>query len=139
MAQFDVHAQKAEMFWDLAQKHYGRVGLPFITINLAMYAVGHFVEALLARQLRHPSSPARGVPHGDREAMLRKYLVPQNIVGARWADHYSELSARRDTFIDGGAPDRGSAAEYMALAAPLVSYLKGRVSATAQKSDSKDS
>ncbi|MGE0278523.1 MAG: hypothetical protein AB7R40_24265 [Nitrospiraceae bacterium] len=139
MAQLDVHVQKAEMFWGLAQKHYGRVGLPFMTINLAMYALGHFVEALLAHQLRHPSSPVRGVPHGDREAMLRKYLVPQNIVAASWADHYSELSARRDTFIDGGIPDRGSAAEYMALAAPLVSYLKGRVTAIAQRSDTKDS
>jgi hypothetical protein len=139
MAQYDVHLQKGEMFWDLAQKHYGRAGLPFITINLAMYALGHLVEALLARQLRHPSSPARGVPHGDREAMLRKYLVPPGIVAANWADHYSELSARRDTFIDGGVPDQRSAAEYMALAASVISYLQGRINATAHESDSRGS
>lgn len=130
MAQFDVHVQKAEMFWELAQKHYAGSGIPFLCINLAMYAVGHYVEALLARQHRHPSSPPRGVPHGDRESMLRKYLVAKDIVSASWADHYSELSASRDTFIDGGIPDRRLAEEYMVLATPLVTYLTTRLGAS---------
>lgn len=137
MAQYDVHVQKAEMFWDLAQRQYAVGGIPFICINLAMYAVGHYVEALLARQHRHPSSPPRGVPHGDREAMLRKYLVTNNVVAANWADSYSELSGRRDTFIDGGIPNRKAAAEYMDLATPLVAYLKTRVLPTGRTKDPK--
>jgi len=132
MAKYDAHVQKAEMFWELAQKHHAEGGIPFMCINLAMYAVGHYVEALLARLRRHPSSPPRGVPHGDREAMLRKYLVAQNIVSASWADHYSELSARRDTFIDGGIPDQRAAAEYLALATPLTAFLKTRLGMAGQ-------
>lgn len=128
MAQHHVHLGKAGMFWQMAQKKFAAGVTPFVCINLVMYAVGHYIEALLARQNRHPSSPPRGVPHADREVMLRKYLVARNIVAEKWADVYSELVGRRDTFIEGGVPDRRSVEEYMALAAPLIEYLGTRLS-----------
>ena len=130
MAQEQVHLQKAALFWQLAERKFEAHATPFLCVNLAMYTVGHLIEALLARQSRHPASQPKGVPHGDRDAMLRKLLVPQKIVAEEWANCYSELVGRRDTFIEGGIPQRSAVTEFMSLAAPMVTYLYARLSST---------
>lgn len=127
MAQEQVHLQKAEVFWLLARDSFKRQATPFLCVNFAMYAVGHLVEALLARRGLHPSSQPRGVPHADRGALLKTALVPDTVPQA-WADRYAELVGRRDTFIEGGIPQRLFAEEFMALAQPMVEFLQQRLS-----------
>ena len=78
----------------------------------------------MADEGRHPSSPPRGVPHGDREALLRKVLVGTGRLEKMWADRYAELVSRRDTFIDGGMQDRAFVEEYMILAEPFIRRLQ---------------
>lgn len=124
MATQKQHNEKSEMFWKLAQDHYNRKTTPFICMNLLMYTVGHLVEGLLAAQGRHPGSPVRGVPHGDRGALLRKHLVGKGMLTEADADCYGEMVAQRDTFIDGGVQDRAFIEKYMALSRPLVERLQ---------------
>lgn len=123
MAQLQVHVEKADMFWRLAQTKFEAKATPFICMNLVMYTIGHLIEALLARQNRHPGSPPRGVMHASREAMLRKNLVSTKIVEEKWANSYTELHDSRDTFLDGGITGREFLDEYMRQAKPLVAYL----------------
>lgn len=118
------HNGKSEMFWELAQDHYKQQTTPFICMNLVMYTVGHLVEGLLAAQGRHPGSPVRGVPHGDRGALFRKHLVGNGMLTEADVDIYGEMVAQRDTFIDGGVQDRAFIEKYMALAQPLISRLQ---------------
>lgn len=130
MARYAQHAEKADMFWRLAQKHCRQEGTPFLGMNLVMYTVGHLVEALLAREGRHPGSPVRGVPHGDRGALLRACLVRDG--GLTEADSvcYGKLVADRDTFIDGGIQDRIFLDNYLATAQPLIDRLRKLVAAS---------
>lgn len=72
---FDVRTKWAEMFSEFSENSDGSGSLPFMTNKLAMYAPGHFAAALPAWRPRHRISPARGVPHSDRLAMLSTYLV----------------------------------------------------------------
>lgn len=123
MARYAAHMTKAELCWTLAQEQYEKSGTPFICMNLTMYTVGHLVEAMLAREGRHPVSPPRGVPHGDRDMLLRKVLIGRGKLESEWGDRYSELVAQRDTFIDGGNQDRAFIERYMALARPFIDRL----------------
>jgi hypothetical protein len=124
MATRKDHLVKHELFWKLAQEKYRQGATPFLCMNLIMYTVGHLIEALLAEEGRHPSSPPRGVPHGDRETLLRKVLIGRGRLEEMWAERYAELVARRDTFIDGGMQDRAFVQEYMKLAEPFIQRLQ---------------
>jgi hypothetical protein len=124
MATREEHIGKYELFWSLAQKHYREGTTPFLCMNLIMYTVGHLIEALLAEEGRHPSSPLRGVPHADRETLLRKVLIAKGRLEEPWADCYAELVSRRDTFIDGGTQDRAFVERYMTLAQPFIERLQ---------------
>jgi hypothetical protein len=124
MAKQAQHAEKAALFWKLAQEQYKQQATPFICMNLIMYTVGHLIESVLAEQGRHPGSPVRGVPHADRGALLRRYLVGEGKLDEANADCYGELVAQRDTFIDGGIQDRAFVERYMALAQPLIARLQ---------------
>lgn len=124
MAIRSLHLEKAQMFWDLAGNWHRDKRTEFMCINLVMYAVGHLIEAVLAEDNRHPGCAARGVPHGDRDVLMRRYLVGGKRLEAVWADTYSELVSRRDTFIDGGPPTRQAVENYRKLAEPLVVRLK---------------
>jgi hypothetical protein len=127
MATRKDHLAKYELFWKLAQEKCRQGATPFLCMNLIMYTVGHLIEALLAEEGRHPSSPPRGVPHGDRETLLRKVLIGKGRLEGMWADRYAELVARRDTFIDGGMQDRAFVQEYMKLAKPFIQRLQALV------------
>jgi hypothetical protein len=124
MATREQHIGKYRLFWELAQNKYRDGATPFLCVNLIMYTVGHLIEALLAEEGRHPSSPPRGVPHADREALLRKILVARGRLEEHWAGCYAELVARRDTFIDGGVQDRAFVEKYLALARPFIRRLE---------------
>jgi uncharacterized protein (UPF0332 family) len=124
MATREQHIRKYRLFWELAQKKYREAATPFLCMNLIMYSVGHLIEALLAEEGRHPSSPPRGVPHADREALLRKVLVAKGRLEETWVECYSELVAQRDTFIDGGVQDRAFVERYMTLARPFIQRLQ---------------
>jgi hypothetical protein len=124
MARREDHLTKSKMFWALAQEKYQNGATPFLCMNLIMYTVGHLIEASLAEFGRHPSSPPRGVPHGDRDALLRKVLIGNGRLEPEWGERYAELVSRRDTFIDGGVQDRAFLESYMALARPLVERLQ---------------
>jgi hypothetical protein len=130
MATREEHICKYRLFWNLAQKKYSEQATPFLCMNLIMYTVGHLIEALLAEEGRHPSSPPRGVPHADRDALLRKVLIGKGRLEEKWADCYAELVARRDTFIDGGLQDRAFVERYMALARPFIERLQALASPT---------
>jgi hypothetical protein len=124
MATREDHIAKYELFWKLARQKHREGATPFLCMNLIMYTVGHLIEATLAEEGRHPSSPMRGVPHADREVLLRKVLVGKGRLEEAWADRYGELVSRRDTFIDGGVQDRAFVEEYMELAAPFIKRLQ---------------
>jgi hypothetical protein len=124
MSRREDHLTKAEMFWSLAQEKYRQEATPFLCMNLIMYTVGHLIEALLAEAGRHPSSPPRGVPHADRESLLRKSLIASGRLEDSWADCYVDLVAQRDTFIDGGLQDRAFVDRYMELARPFIKRLQ---------------
>ncbi len=124
MAQREEHVSKADLFWHLAEEKFRAGATPFLCMNLIMYTVGHLIEAALAEYGRHPSSPPRGVPHADRDTLLRKVLIGNGRIEPEWGDRYAELVARRDTFIDGGTQDRAFVESYMALAQPFVARLK---------------
>ena len=124
MAKQTQHAEKANLFWKLAQEQYKQRATPFICMNLIMYTVGHLIESLLAEQGRHPGSPVRGVPHADRGALMRRHLVGEGKLDEANADCYGELVALRDTFIDGGIQDRAFVERYMTLAQPLIDRLQ---------------
>jgi hypothetical protein len=124
MARREEHLSKADIFWNLAQTKVRKEATPFLCMNLIMYTVGHLIEALLAEHGRHPSSPPRGVPHGDRDVLLRKVLIGNGRLEPEWGDRYSELVARRDTFIDGGTQDRVFVESYMALARPFIARMQ---------------
>lgn len=124
MASQAAHEAKADLCWQLANEYVREKREPFLCMNLIMYSVGHLIETLLAAQLKHPSSPPRGVPHGDREAQMRKHLVGKNVLPGTAADTYAELVAIRDTFVDGGIQTRAFIDHYMRLAQPLVEELK---------------
>jgi hypothetical protein len=124
MARREDHMAKAGLFWSLAQEKLRSEATPFLCMNLIMYTVGHLIEALLAEVGRHPSSPPRGVPHGDRGALLRTCLVGKNRLDPSWADCYAEIVNQRDTFIDGGVQDRTFIEGYMALARPFIEHLQ---------------
>lgn len=131
MAQYRQHAQKAEMFWDLAQKRYAEKGTPFLCMNLIMYTVGHLLEALLAKEGRHPGSPVRGVPHADRGALMRSYLVGEGKLTDADAACYFRLVGDRDTFIDGGIQTRPFVEAYLSTARPLINRLQALVARSA--------
>lgn len=123
MADRNLHLQKAQLFWGLADKWHRAKRTEFMCINLIMYAVGHLIEAVLAEENRHPTCAARGVPHGDRDLLMHKYLVGNKRMEVAWADTYADLVSRRDTFIVGGLPTRKAVDDYMKLAEPLVHRL----------------
>ena len=129
MAERSVHVEKAELCWKLANQWHAGKRTEFICINLVMYTVGHLIEALLAEENRHPACAARGVPHGDRDVLMRKYLVGGKRIEPQWADRYADLVSRRDTFIEGGLPSRQAVEAYMRLGEPLVALLWGLVNA----------
>jgi hypothetical protein len=112
------------MFWRLAEQKFRSGATPFLCMNLIMYTVGHLIEAALADYGRHPSSPPRGVPHADRDTLLRKVLIGNGRLEPEWGDQYAELVAQRDTFIDGGIQDRAFVERYMGLARPFVARLQ---------------
>ena len=58
---------------------------------------------------------------------MYKLLVPCEMA-QEWAQKYSELVERRDTFIHGGTPDRNFAERFMNDAKPLVAYLNEQIS-----------
>ena len=124
MARREDHIVKYKLFWKLAQEKYRQGATPFICMNLIMYTVGHLIEALLAEEGRHPSSPPRGVPHADREVLLCRRLIGGGRLEEVWADRYAELVSRRDTFIDGGVQDRAFVEQYMSLARPFIERLQ---------------
>src|SRR5262245_47112994 len=93
MASQAAHEAKADFCWQLANEYVREKREPFLCMNLIMYSIGHLIETLLAAQLKHPSSPPRGVPHGDREAQMRKHLVGKNVLPGAAADTYAELVA----------------------------------------------
>lgn len=130
MAERSVHVEKAELCWKLANQWVTGKRTEFLCINLVIYTVGHLIEALLAEENRHPACAARGVPHGDRDVLMRKYLVGGKRIEPQWADCYADLVSRRDTFIEGGLPSRQAVETYMRLAEPLVTLLWGLVNAS---------
>jgi hypothetical protein len=124
MATLDIHRAKAELCWGLARQYCDEQRHPFLCMNLIMYAVGHWIEAALALQDKHPSAPPRGVPHADRETQMRKHLVGRQWIEAEAADAYAELVATRHTFAEGGIQDRAFVERYLARAEPLVRRLQ---------------
>nr|WP_309402175.1 hypothetical protein [Aminobacter niigataensis]WMD00116.1 hypothetical protein RAR13_28965 [Aminobacter niigataensis] len=123
-----LHLQKADMFNALLDKYAGSNGNPFIAINLAMYTLGHYIEALLAERGRHPGAAMRGVPHADRGALMRSVLVAEGVLAEGDASLYGQLVLDRDTFIDGGIPDQAKLAAYVDTARPLITKLRTLVS-----------
>ena len=123
MATRAQHVTKSELFWKLAQEKYQEQATPFLCMNMIMYTLGHLIEAMLAEKGRHPGSPVRGVPHGDRGVLLRKYLISESKLSNADAECYADLVADRDTFIDGGVQDRAFVEQYMARAKPLIQRL----------------
>ncbi len=112
------------MFGSLLRKHMENNGHPFLTINLAMYTVGHLLEALLAQEGRHPGAPVRGVPHADRGVLLKSVLVQRDLLEQADASAYDQLVLDRDTFIEGGIPDHGKLSAYLDNAKPLIAKLR---------------
>src|SRR3990172_4782962 len=124
MASLEVHREKAVLCWKLANQLYAEKRDEFLCMNLIMYTVGHLIEAALAIQHKHPSSPPRGVPHADREVQMRRHLVGRQWLEPEAADTYAELVALRNTFADDGIQDRPFMEHYMELAEPLVKRLE---------------
>lgn len=126
MATAAVHQEKADEFWKLAQQLYAERRDEFLCLNLAFYTLAHLIEAGLAIQHKHPTSPPRGVPHADRGAKFRKYWVGNKWVEAEYADTYDELNEIRHayTFADDGIPDRDFMEHFMAIAKPFIERLK---------------
>ena len=126
MADASTHERKSKQAWDLAQKLLKGNGPGFLTINQAMYAVGHLLEYHLARIHMHPSAAARGVPHAERGRLARVFLVPAKVLTEDEMTLYDRLFAQRDTFCDGGMPAPEFVRSYMVEAEKLVNKLRSR-------------
>lgn len=126
MATVSVHQRKADLCWELAEQLFAEKRNEFLCINLVFYTIGHLIEAGLAIQHKHPTSPPRGVPHADRGAKFRKCWVQSKWLEAEAADIYDELNDFRHayTFADDGIPNRDIMEQYMKIARPLVERLK---------------
>jgi hypothetical protein len=124
MAIYKVHREKAKLSWKLATKLYEEKRDEFLCMNQIFYTVGHLVEAALAQKNKHPGAAPRGVPHADRGAQLRKFLVGGKILEPIAADTYDELSILRNTFADDGIQDQKFIQHYMELAKPLIDALE---------------
>ena len=126
MADTDTHQKKAKLAWTLTQELLGANAPGFLTINQAMYAVGHLLEYHLAKLNMHPSAAARGVPHSERGRLSRVFLVPAKVLTEEEMTKYDRLFAQRDTFCDGGYPDPEFVRAYVAEAKTLVDKLQVR-------------
>lgn len=124
MADADTHQRKAKHAWALTQELLDKNAPGFLTINQAMYAVGHLLEYHLAKRNMHPSAAARGVPHSERGRLSRAFLVPAKVLSEEEMTRYDRLFAQRDTFCDGGYPDPGFVRSYVADAKTLVDKLQ---------------
>ena len=125
MAQAATHLKKSELAWKLAQKLANNNAPSFLTINQAMYAVGHLLEYHLAKMHMHPSAAARGVPHSERGRLSRQFLVPAKVLTEQEMMLYDKLFAQRDTFCDGGIAGADFVRAYVAEAESLVKKLRG--------------
>lgn len=126
MATVTVHQKKAELCWKLAEQLFTEKRDEFLCMNLIFYTVGHLIEAGLAIQHRHPTSPPRGVPHADRGAKFRKCWVGNKWLDAADADTYDELNDIRHafTFADDGIPDRAFMEHFMTTAKPFIERMR---------------
>ena len=124
MADAATHQKKAKLAWTLTQELLRRDAPGFLTINQAMYAVGHLLEYHLAKMNMHPSAAARGVPHSERGRLSRVFLVPAKVLTEEEITRYDRLFAQRDTFCDGGYPDPNFVRAYVAEAETLVTKLQ---------------
>ena len=124
MADTATHQKKAKLAWTLTQELLRSDAPGFLTINQAMYAVGHLLEYHLAKMNMHPSAAARGVPHSERGRLSRVFLVPANVLTEAEMTLYDRLFAQRDTFCDGGFPDPNFVRAYVAEAETLVTKLQ---------------
>lgn len=124
MADAVTHQKKSEHAWSLAQELLRTNAPGFLTINQAMYAVGHLLEFHLARLNMHPSAAARGVPHSERGRLSRTFLVPAKVLTEAEMTLYDRLFAQRDTFCDGGFPDPEFVRTYVNEAGTLVEKLR---------------
>jgi hypothetical protein len=124
MADAETHQKKAKLAWTLTQELLRDDAPGFLTINQAMYAVGHLLEYHLAKLNMHPSASARGVPHSERGRLSRVFLVPAKVLTEEEMTRYDRLFAQRDTFCDGGYPDPKFVHAYVAEASTLVEKLR---------------
>ena len=126
MADASTHDRKSRQAWDLTHKLMKANGPGFLTINQAMYAVGHLLEYHLAKIHMHPSAAARGVPHSERGRLARLYLVPAKILTEEEISLYDRLFAQRDTFCDGGIATADFVRSYVSQAEQLVEKLRSQ-------------
>ena len=124
MADAATHRKKADLAWKLTQKLLRRNALGFLTINQAMYAVGHLLESHLAEMHIHPSAAARGVPHAERGRLSRLFLVPAGILSEAEMSSYDRLFSQRDTFCDGGMEDPAFVQSFVKRSEELVTRLQ---------------
>lgn len=124
MADEATHHKKANHAWALTQELLDAGAPGFLTINQAMYAIGHLLEYHLAKLKMHPSAAARGVPHSERGRLSRVFLVPAKVLTEEEMTRYDRLFAQRDTFCDGGYPDPDFVRSYVADAKTLVDKLQ---------------
>ena len=125
MADAATHQKKAKLAWELTHELLANDAPGFLTINQAMYAIGHLLEYHLAKLNMHPSAAARGVPHSERGRLSRVFLVPAKVLTEEEMTRYDRLFAQRDTFCDGGFPDPEFVRAYVAEAKTLVEKLGG--------------
>lgn len=126
MADTATHKKKATLAWKLTQKLLKDNAPGFLTINQAMYAVGHMLEAHLADMHMHPSAAARGVPHAERGRLSRVFLVPAGILNNEEMTSYDCLFSQRDTFCDGGMEDPTFVRSFVDRAEKLYNRLSDR-------------
>lgn len=127
MADAATHEQKSRQAWGLAEKLLKNNALGFLTINQAMYAIGHLLEYHLAVMHMHPSAAARGVPHSERGRLSRQFLVPAGILSEDEMFLYERMFAERDTFCDGGVEDPKFVRSYVSRAEGLLRSLRSTV------------
>jgi hypothetical protein len=124
MAIATVHRNKADLCWGLAQKLYDEKRDEFLCMNMIFNTALHLIEEALAVRDKHPAAQPRGVPHADRDAQLRKYLVDTKVLGPEAATLYTELFSTRHTFAEGNIQDRALIERYMRTGRQLIDLLK---------------
>jgi hypothetical protein len=124
MAIAAVHRKKADLCWELAERLYDERRDEFLCMNMIFNTALHLIEEALAVRDKHPAAQPRGVPHADRDAQLRKYLVETKVLGAEAASLYTELFSTRHTFAEGNIQDRPLIERYMATGRQLINLLR---------------